>query len=469
MSSLPPFSFETPVVVENAKQDKIELGLDQRYILDHSDDGVSGAEDVEYFLYQLCIPPLHMRAESEAEMFGRIFTIQERGRPPEFYRRDIRSNALTVGGHDFPRPLYEGWLIAFRRSERCWNLNAVVSVNPTRFIRHQPAAYISSMHAQAIPSHERLLRREIPSHCHGESALIEADNWIPNSRRWNAYTSPQFWPLIRSSCLRSISQQVISGIENAGEWMQSINPAVCVGGAWRYNLRSVETYWEFSHQDPIGAVLSLQPLLDTFHRRAVLPRDYPLDEPTDDYENSRCLRLKTRTGETLRIYAKTNRRIRFEIVHELQGNEPFRVPRGGHTSQTVEGTFPLINHLATVAATRINELLTHFRRNASVPQNQWSVLKFIADVQSACGDHEKAFELIQILVNNGSLVVGRGIPIGVVFRNELRRLVRLQILQTSNNRYSIMPAYRRALTNLQERGITFLLDPPTRQRRRTTQ
>jgi hypothetical protein len=56
MSSLPPFSFDAPVMAENGRQDKIEIGLEQRYILDHADDGVSGAEDVEYFLEQLWSP-----------------------------------------------------------------------------------------------------------------------------------------------------------------------------------------------------------------------------------------------------------------------------------------------------------------------------------------------------------------------------------------------------------------------------
>ena len=43
-------------MAENGRQDKIEIGLEQRYILDHADDGVSGAEDVEYFLEQLWSP-----------------------------------------------------------------------------------------------------------------------------------------------------------------------------------------------------------------------------------------------------------------------------------------------------------------------------------------------------------------------------------------------------------------------------
>ena len=89
----------------------------------------------------------------------------------------------------------------------------------------------------------------------------------------------------------------------------------------------------------------------------------------------------------------------------------------------------------------------------------------IADVQAACEAPETAFELLQLLVGTGSLVVGHGIPIGSVFRNELRRLVRCGVLQTSNMRYSVTPAYRQALRNLQLSGVGFVWGTRVRRKR----
>ena len=68
---------------------------------------------------------------------------------------------------------------------------------------------------------------------------------------------------------------------------------------------------------------SPRPVTDigVFRRAASNEPDYAcIPEST---ENSRWLRLESRTGETLKIYAKTNKRVRFELVHELRRASAF--------------------------------------------------------------------------------------------------------------------------------------------------
>jgi len=231
------------------------------------------------------------------------------------------------------------------------------------------------------------------------------------------------------------------------------------------NLTFVETYWEFYSDEPVGAVLAMQPLLESFSRRLVRAHDYTCTvEFEENRPSSRCLKLETRIGETLKIYAKTNRRIRFEISHQLQGNRGFRVPRGGHTFPSIEGVLPLLQHFATVAAQRINQVFAHFGRNASIPDSQHTVLSFICDVQAACKEPFTAHQILLLLVQDGSLVCGK-IPLEEAFPNALRRLRYEGILQKANGRYSVTPPYTLALESMRNSGLGFLLGPTSRVRR----
>ncbi len=454
---IPPFSFEATVSPEGAKHDKIEIGIEDGLI--RGDE-----EDVWIFLNYLGSPPRHERNTPGLAPYGLFFS-RLRRRDPPFGRQTIRESELRTGRQGYPRPLFGGWLEVDHVHSDIWRIYARLSLNPTRFARHQPMPSRLSLFQSplAFPHFEaNLFQREVGGELGGEFALVECDNWIPNIRTWQRFTSEPFWPHHLRNCLTRLPNALIGELRRV---VDVTAPATRLEGHWTFNLRSVETYWEFLSNDPLGTVLRLHPMLEAFSARTVTASDYRCSVTLEDGpENSRCLKLETRTGETLKIYAKTNRRIRFEISHQLCGDRGFRVPRGGHTFSAIEGAFPLLSHLAGIAAERVNAVLRHFRLHATAPDECHTVLKFIADVQAACGDPEKAFQLLQILTSNGSIVVGHGIPVGTVFRDELRRLVRREILMTSNQRYAVAPAYRQALNNMRESGIGFLLG--TRIRRR---
>jgi hypothetical protein len=259
------------------------------------------------------------------------------------------------------------------------------------------------------------------------------------------------------NCVTELLRAVIRDLERAADVAQ-----VDIAHQWRFNVCSIETYWEFLSSDPVGTVLALQPLLETFASRSVIARDYRCRLET--IENSRSLRLETRLGEAVKIYAKTNRRIRFEVMHRLRGGRCFRI-NGGHTFDSEEQVIQLIEDLAAESRDKINELLDHFRMHRSVPAIQHSVLTFIANVQNACGDPDKALDVLRLLVNNRSLVVGNGIALGPTLRRELRSMVRAGILKVSNRRYSVMPLYSQALERMHQTGVGFLLESTIRRRR----
>ena len=420
--------------------------------------------DIQNFLHYLGSPPSDPRFDPAA--FGRIFTRQRNGRPP-FLDQLIRQR--VTGNQPLPPPLFSGLLEIRnpRPPSSTWTLNALLSLNPTRFVRHQQFPRPISRLLLERPRFEHVLYEAEPSlNVDGEFALIDSDNWVPDNRHWSLFALPRFWQRHLQAYLTGAVAEVRDDLRRATE---HANVRIERSAESPFSVLSVETYWEFYSDDPIGTVLALHPMLESFAASSVDARDFTLSVEIDGHENSRRLRLTTRVGETLKIYAKTNRRVRFEITHLLSGRRPFRLDTGGHTFATIEGVLPLVGRLASISAERVNEVLRHFRLQSSAPDGQHTVLKLIGDVQSAVQDPEKAFALLQILTSNDSLVVGPGIPLGGIFRAELARLVRQGILRSSNRRYSVTPPYRQALTNMQQTGVGFLLGCRNRRKQRSSQ
>lgn len=446
---LPPFSFEAAVSADTARQDKVEIMADHGTSFDE-------AGEVALFLHYLGGPPSHSDEESAA--FGRIFCRPRRQVPP-FADQQIRRR--SVGRQPgIAAPLFSG-LLRVIGSSAPWRVATLVSLNPTRFVRHQVGIYPTRMmQLEGTSPTPCLFRADVPSQHEGEFALMDQDNWIPDNRRWERFASPRLWPRHLRYYVSGALGGITSDIQRA-----AVPVGVSIERATRnwLNVLSVETYWEFAANDPTGAVRSLEPWLSTYASAQLSSADYPV-QSAENVENSRRISLQTRIGETLKIYAKTNRRIRFEVTHCLGGNSPFRLRAGGHTFSDVDALLGIFSQLAECAASRVNSVLHHFRCRASTPEAHKPVLWFVADVLAACDTPSAAREILQVLVNNGSIVVGAGSAFGIVHQANIARLARKGVLVSSNRRYAVTAPYRRALEQMQSPEAGFLLDARRRRR-----
>jgi hypothetical protein len=450
---LPVFDFAATVSAATAKQDKMEIALRHGVIFD--------AADVSHFLHHLGPPPAHS-ANVPGDVYGKIF-IGQQGQPPSFRKQPVRK--IPTPNQPHSPPLFGGSLRihALPGPVDAWRLWSLLTLNPTRFLRHQQLPALRSLGQESPPFSYSIYKGDITLDDRGEFPYIENDNWLSGRRFWSQYTAPRFWPRHLKYYLRKSIATVRADLNRAAIHSQ-VHLASEVGNP--ISLWSIEHYWEFASEESIETVKALKPMLDTYAAAPVETNPRVVQVSPGVEENSFCLKFTLRGAETVKIYAKTNCRIRIEVKHSLATVPPFRLPTGmGYTFSSTQAMTPLLSHLANCAAERVNHVLNHFRLHASLPSGQRTVLGFIADVQAACKDTNKASEILRLLTSNGSLVVGRGIPIGILFRNELRRLVRLRILKSSNRKYSVMPAYRQALLYLQERGAGRLLS--TRIRRRS--
>ncbi|HEY9038602.1 MAG TPA: hypothetical protein VIN05_06635 [Roseovarius sp.] len=119
-------------------------------------------------------------------------------------------------------------------------------------------------------------------------------------------------------------------------------------------LHQIEFYWEFDHDNPIDYVVSIVPRL---RQQAADVREDQYLVSLPEYSiscQSPCIKLAlTRTIE-LKVYAKTNRRVRFEITFKDRAIGTYG---GGQTATTAKRLVSKIAPLAEEAARRCNEVL----------------------------------------------------------------------------------------------------------------
>ena len=261
---LPLLDFKSVISATSARQDKIEIAVAHGVI-------TAEAQDVESFLTQLGAPPTNTPSE-ERIAFGKIFRRRSRGVPP-FKKQEIR--IISTQSQPHPPPLFGGHLKVDRTQNvlETWRLSSVLSLNPTRFLRHQQLPSPRTMMSHEIPAFAyRLYHGDLDENNEEEFALIERDNWIPDSRFWGLFTSPRFWPRHLRNYLRKSVAEVRNDLRRAAE-LTTVPIASEVGNP--FSLYTVETYFEFYSEFPIRTVQELQPLLDTYAAATVDAKPYP--------------------------------------------------------------------------------------------------------------------------------------------------------------------------------------------------
>lgn len=210
---LPALSFDATVSANTARQDKVEIRIEHGQTIYDADDGdhdENAAGEVGNFLNFLGSPP---RVPGEPSAFGRIFTRPRRLVRP-FANQAIRG---TTRNQSHPPPLFSGSLHIQNvpGTNSAWRLSTLLSFNPTRFVRHQPFPAPAILH-QANPSFlHSLFEGEVRAREGDEFALVENDNWIPDSPRWSVFASPRLWPVHLRTYLRNSMAEVHRDLQRA--------------------------------------------------------------------------------------------------------------------------------------------------------------------------------------------------------------------------------------------------------------
>jgi hypothetical protein len=314
-----------------------------------------------------------------------------------------------------------------------------LNLNPTRFLHHQPKReFVERMQqpvAEWVLPEPRLIAGTATLEAADERSLDGKDNvllgLVPVSDAhglpWSLHLRRYWYALLEK----------FDGLfhEAAGLAMLAIRFADS------FNLRSVETYWEFHINDPSSWLLEIEPIIRRLGlTNAARNFQHPDGLSTDELTaNRRSITLRLRSGVLLRVYAKTSHRVRFEVEHDLV--ETARLFGGRHTSTDPNVFFDWLEMAALDAASHVNRVLEHLERQQTREGAQMSVTQLVIRVTQVVGDPDLAERLLSLVAANQSISSDAGLA------PSIRRLVSHSILETAErgrNRYVLTPEYRDA-------------------------
>jgi len=445
---LPLFSPNQRVTQESGREDKVEIDIGTWAIT----TTFAGFENIRSLIAG---PPALIRSvvEDDWHNFGYMFN-RPSNPGPKRNPLIVRTNTL-LGFNNcilWPPLLFAGkWSLAYTmwpgNEPRSKETILQLLLNPTRFIRHQPIPRpLPPSNTPDWPS-ATLTTSYTELETHGEFSLDGKDNWIPNDELFDAWANPERWRRHLNNYIRGVAvafhQEVERVVFSYGEFVFS---------EWA-KLRKVETYWEFATPEPIELVKSLIPHLSSYRAGNTSIRTFEATvEETVVNSISFHMRLNAKTA--LRLYAKTNRRVRFEIIQEdINHRELLDLPlrRRGERAVAPQTSFNdilrVLAGLRARAADELNGVLEFLQQRITVVPSQRSAFSFLMSVAAALHDNEIAHTVVSLLIRHGRIVPRQA---GTQIRDACIQLTDAGITayDSSSCVYDVTQEYRHALSIL---------------------
>lgn len=400
-SQLPTFTFDLEVTAKSGRQDKLEIGLPWGKL--------SGTQDeIDGVRQSLGSPSRQDRGNvtsANLQGYGWIFNRPQQSTTAR-KKLLIRKRSCSLRDGDvLAAPLFAGGLAFSNYYKALWDsptssrLWLSLSLNPSRFARHQLPRF--RLDGNAIIEQERLRfrRRELPGGFRGEFPLDESDNWIPDGQRYAHFYSPSVWPQFVRNYIAGTLECIAAEVNRAClargvEWDETASQVM--------TLSYAETYWEFSAADPLKTVSLCESLLRKYTENLSRRRLFKTFAEGTVVHNSRSFAVEIRTGVHLVIYSKTNRRVRVEVRHRLTDNT--KVVGGSSKAIGAEGLYRKLRMLQEDAAKIVNHAFQFMRGRSTYPKHSVSVGQLLFDTVRAVGRWECAGSLLSMLLENGKIV-----------------------------------------------------------------
>ncbi|XPF94269.1 hypothetical protein ACM9HF_20010 [Colwellia sp. RE-S-Sl-9] len=418
---------DTTLSVDDAKQDKIELDVGEWFIQ---------AIDSEMAGFIQC---LGSQDRSQSQSPHRAFQSDNYLSSPAIKRLQILKPKYGRGLLD-NAPLFGGYLevrkITATEQLDSYILKLRLRINPTRFCVYQPTP-LRVKHNNKI---ERILtesfvlfaKQDRISHA-SERTLDYKDNALlkPVSK---LNGSRGLWQQNLERYISSISDYLsneINEYHSGGFALRGFEPY--------YSLKSIETYWDIKCDNPVATVKSLE--RDFLSLGNNTSTSYYNDAGTLTEGSAIALRAEFKTKQRLKLYAKTNKRVRIEIEHKYSQN-PALTENRTYTATSLEGLIGLINF----ASHESFELADKFLASLSEYSNHPTILSgnpltFIQMIYRHLNDIELAEEISSLLTVSG------GVPTGSTkgrYKEAFEKLILPGVIVRKGrpiNRYVIAPRF----------------------------
>ncbi len=181
-----------------------------------------------------------------------------------------------------------------------------------------------------------------------------------------------------------------------------------------FALRAIEFYWEFDQPNAIEYVISLRPAL--MAQATDTTEDlYAVDIPSFRLQGqSPCFKIRLTKFINLKIYAKTNRRVRFEVGFR---DSAINTCSGNRTSDHIDGIVALLPKLAEEAARRVNTLLQSIGA-ISTPESSLTSLQLLHAITREAEHPSYAESIISALICFGRIAPYNNDPLKALIHPE---------------------------------------------------
>ncbi len=367
---LPEFNTVTSVSATNAMVDRFELEIGDFALIGDEDD--------------ICYVLNHLSHHTIPTAYARDVRLFNSGNLQNLRSRiDIRfSDAGTGPGQFRPRPIIAGGIkrVGFRSGRRSTarisgervRVSLKAWLNLTRFVQAQRFRRPSRPRNPVLARPLVLAIDPQRSWFEKERPLLPADNLLIGSPHAVGFARRHSIPDLMRMYLNAVEAEAIGLLVN-----QMSENSVQVQADPYQSLQALEVYWEFSDNDPIGLVERLcQPLYALSSHIRVTNHDAEnVEEET--FNQSKCVTVDLAGGTRLRVYAKTTRRVRFEI--EFSG-KAIGLICSGQTASNTEDVLAKVEVLVDRAILHMNWVLERLRYEVPMGVRQESVVGLISKI-----------------------------------------------------------------------------------------
>lgn len=426
---------DTCVMANTAKQDKIELNIGTWVF----EGNIGTLDELANRLFQA--------VNFHRDQYGNRYRFQifNRGVRGRGYQRTV--NFIATGEPRFPigRPLIQGQLkLRFDGLSSCCFAETRLTINPTRALSQTGSRTIFRAETNDADYESAMFRQRALPRPIDEFPLRASDNYIWDMRLIRTMRGER-WLRFLWAYLRGVDAFVQENFRRAFE-AEDIsfrhNPT--------YNLKKVETYWEFQHRDPIWIMGQIAPIFLALGKAGRLTeydirQDQELFPTYEINQNSPLVRFDATNNISLKAYAKTNRRVRFEV--EIKSG------RRRHTSGSLSDIVRMIEVNAEEAAERMNYAIGNVLRVIEGELEQAPPYELMEEIFNSTSNSEERRLLLSQLVVRGGVNRISGQPINAAV-DTLRSRGVIERTAPRSPSHLLVPRFHRArlvlADNLQE-------------------
>ena len=312
------------------------------------------------------------------------------------------------------------------------NLTRFLQAQQLKRIPHPEKPALAAGYILAITPEERWYRDEVP--------LLPATNIIIGQSAKYAYALKSS----RGAQFRRYVRLISAFLERAIVTSFEDENADARRLAY-YSLHEIEFYWEFDHDSPIDYVISILPHLRQSSAK-VRQVEYEINVPRFSLScQSPCIKLALTRNIELKVYAKTNRRVRFEVSFK---DSAIGTHGGGQTATSIAILADKIPLLAAEAARRCNDVLQSIA-SAPPPPSTVSAFQLMHEIYTRARNPHVAEAIIAALVTFQRIAPYNNDPLKHAI-HDLRDAGVLQTRRPRSRVYIVTDEYQQPLQRLRQ-------------------